>query len=117
MLRFLTAPEQQLLEAAQGAIPTRTASRQEAEAADPAESGRWKLIGQVLKTDLLVPPAIPYYPAVEEVLWHGVQAAITSEMTIREALSLMQTRFSELHRAYRHLPAAGAKRVKEGSCD
>ncbi len=117
LLRFLTAPEQQLLEAAQGAIPTRTASRQEAEAADPAESGRWKLIGQVLKTDLLVPPAIPYYPAVEEVLWHGVQAAITSEMTIREALSLMQTRFSELHRAYRHLPAAGAKRVKEGSCD
>jgi multiple sugar transport system substrate-binding protein len=117
LLRFLTAPEQQLLEAGQGAIPARTAARRKAASADPAESGRWKLIGEVLKSDLLVPPAIPYYPAVEEVLWRGVQAAITGEMTIREALALMQRRLSELHRAYRHLPAAAPRPVKEGLCD
>ncbi len=109
LLRFLTAPEQQAVEAAQGAIPSRTVSRARAASdAGPAEAQRSSLIETVLAADLLVPPALAYYPEIEEILWRNVQAAMTGETAIGAALGLIERRIAAVVRRHRGARPAGA---------
>jgi multiple sugar transport system substrate-binding protein len=95
LLRFLTAPEQQSLEAARGSVPVRQSvmAAQQA-AASGADAERWRLLGQVIETDLIVPPKIACYPAIEEILWSTVRSAMTGEMPIPAALAEIEERIA-----------------------
>ena len=99
LLRFLTSPEQQLLEARQGSVPTRPSVLSQVRAeAEPREAERWSLLDLVIGSDMLIPPRLAYYPEIEEILWRTVRSAMTGEIAIDTALEKMQTRITETHR-------------------
>jgi multiple sugar transport system substrate-binding protein len=98
LLRFLTSPEQQLLEARQGAVPTRPGVLAQVRAeAEPPEAERWRLLDLVVANDMLIPPRLSYYPEIEEILWRTVRSAMTSEIGIGAALETMERRIAETH--------------------
>jgi multiple sugar transport system substrate-binding protein len=99
LLRFLTSPEQQLLEARQGSVPTRpSVLAQVRSEASPPEAERWSLLDLVVANDMLIPPRLSYYPEIEEILWRTVRSAITGETPVDAALETMQNRITETHR-------------------
>jgi multiple sugar transport system substrate-binding protein len=101
LLRFLTAPERQLQEARQGSVPARPAVVAQMRSEAPAAEGeRWRLLDCVIAEDTLVPPGLPYYPAIEEVLWRAVRSAMTGEMEIPAALNAMEKGIAECHQSY-----------------
>jgi multiple sugar transport system substrate-binding protein len=101
LLRFLTSPERQLQEARQGSVPARpTVLAQMRSEAPAAEGERWRLLDCVIAEDMLVPPSLPYYPAIEKVLWRTVRSAMTGEMEIPAALGAMETGIAECHQSY-----------------
>lgn len=88
LLAFLTAPEQQMVEARAGAAPVRhsvlTRMREEAQ---PRERERLHLLEQVIANDILIPPKFASYPDVEELLWREVQLAILGQTPIDVCLA------------------------------
>jgi len=98
LLRFLTAPERQLIEAHQGSVPPRPAVlSQSLQTAGPQEADRWNLLDLVISNDMLIPPKFSYYPEVEEILWRTVRSAMTGEIGIEEALERLESRIRERH--------------------
>jgi multiple sugar transport system substrate-binding protein len=99
LLRFLTAPEQQALEARQGSVPVRrSAMEAERRAATGAGADRLALLESAIGRDLIVPPKLAQYPRIEEILWRTVQAAMTGQLEIAHALETMERRIGELLR-------------------
>jgi multiple sugar transport system substrate-binding protein len=96
LLRFLTAPEQQALEALQGSVPVRRQLLLELQqAAQGDESHRLGLLRDSIEHDLIVPPKLPYYPHIEDILWRNVRAAMTGEAAIADALVAIERRIGE----------------------
>ena len=89
LLRFLVAPEQQLVEARQGSVPVRksTMGVVQAEAA-PVAKARWETLEAAMH-GVVIPPKFARYPEVEEVLWKTVQAAMTGRLSVDAALTQM----------------------------
>ncbi len=103
LLRFLTAADQQRLEARHGSIPVRRSVLTGLVANSSAvEAERWRLLEVVLASDVLVPPALSYYPEIEEILWRTVQGAMTGAVEIEPALQEMESRIANCHRRYAH---------------
>lgn len=96
LLRFLTASEQQLVEARQGAVPVRASVMQivQQEAA-PTEQQRWQTLADAI-TSVVIPPKFGCYPLVEEVLWKTVQAAMIGALSIADALHKMTVQIAEI---------------------
>ena len=89
LLRFLVAPDQQLLEARHGAVPVRRSTMAAVQAeADPPGRSRWQTLEAALG-GVVIPPKFARYPDVEEVLWKTVQAAMTGDLAIDSALQQM----------------------------
>ena len=97
LLRFLTAPRQQLREARAGSVPVRRSVMQEIRGEN---SARWGLLEDVIAHDLVIPPRIDYYPEIEEILWRTVRAAMTGEMSTEAALSEIENEIAECHRRH-----------------
>ena len=96
LLGFLTAPEQQLLEARQGSVPVRTSVMQAVQRdAAPVEKARWETLAAAIQ-HVVIPPKFGRYPLVEEVLWKTVQAAMTGAMPIDDALHKMTVQIREI---------------------
>ncbi len=96
LLRFLTAPEQQWLEAEQGSVPVRSSvMRRAQEEAAPAEKSRWHILEDAIG-GVVIPPKFGRYPQVEEVLWRTVQAAITGTVSVDAALRRMTEQIGEI---------------------
>jgi multiple sugar transport system substrate-binding protein len=96
LLRFLTAPEQQWLEAEQGSVPVRTSvMRRAQEQAAAAEKARWHTLEEAI-SGVVIPPKFGRYPQVEEVLWCTVQAAITGAVSVDAALRRMTEQIGEI---------------------
>ncbi len=96
LLRFLTAPEQQLLEAQQGSVPVRRSVMQQVQQmATPVEKQRWETLAAAIER-VVIPPKFGRYPLVEEVLWKTVQAAMTGALDIDEALHTMTVQIAEI---------------------
>jgi multiple sugar transport system substrate-binding protein len=90
LLKFLTAPEQQMLDAYGGSVPVRASVMQKIQSvSSPRELSRWQILEGVIKEDIIIPPKFARYPEVEEVLWKTVQSAMTGQLGIDEALSQM----------------------------
>lgn len=101
LLRFLTAPEQQLSEAVEGTVPVRASvMRRVQESAVGADAERWRLLQQVIASDLIIPPKLPYYPLMEDILWHTVRAAMLGELAIDAALEQIEQRITDCVREH-----------------
>ena len=95
LLCFLTAPEQQALEARHGAVPVRRSvmenRRREAAGVD---AERLALLDRSIGSDLIIPPKLSYYPEIEDILWRTVRAAMTGEVPIPDALANIEARIA-----------------------
>ena len=97
LLRFLTAPEQQWVEAQQGSVPVRTSVMRRIQAqAGPVAKARWHTALEDAIGGVVIPPKFGRYPEVEEVLWKTVQAAITGRLAIDAALHRMTEQIGEI---------------------
>jgi multiple sugar transport system substrate-binding protein len=87
LLLFLTAFEQQLLEAGNGCVPVRrSVMRQMQSEADEENGARLAMLEKIISEHILIPPKFSAYPKIEEVLWRTVQSAIVGQMPIDGAL-------------------------------
>jgi multiple sugar transport system substrate-binding protein len=93
LLRFLTAPEQQTLEARHGSVPVRRqVMAEQQQAAQGDEADRMALLAGAIEHDLIIPPKLPYYPEIEDILWRNVRSAMTGETAIADALVEIERR-------------------------
>ena len=96
LLRFLTAPEQQWVEAQQGSVPVRTSVMRRTQAqSGPVAKARWHTLEDAIG-GVVIPPKFGRYPEVEEVLWKTVQAAITGSLSIDAALHRMTEQIGDI---------------------
>lgn len=99
LLLFLTAFDQQFLEARNGCVPVRrTVMRSMQDEADDANRERLAMLDDVIAKHILVPPKFARYPEVEEVLWRTVRSAIVGQMTVDAALKHMRKQIQQIVR-------------------
>jgi multiple sugar transport system substrate-binding protein len=107
LLLFLTAFDQQLLEARNGCVPVRrTVMRSMQDEADGANRERLAMLDDVIAKHILVPPKFARYPEVEEVLWRTVRSAIVGQMTIDAALNHMRKQIQQIVRPEGGIPVS-----------
>jgi ABC-type glycerol-3-phosphate transport system substrate-binding protein len=108
LLEFLTAPEQQLRETAQGSVPVRRSVMDRVRGfSEPSAATRWQLLEDTIQNHVLIPPKLSYYPEIEDILWHSVQDAISGRMEIDAALAQMESRIAERVREHGRESPAG----------
>jgi multiple sugar transport system substrate-binding protein len=56
---------------------------------------RLSALEETLSYHAMIPPKFAKYPLVEDILWAGVQEAITGKLTPREALTVMEAKVRE----------------------
>ncbi len=96
LLRFLLAPEQQMLEAHQGSVPARRSVMEEyRKSVHGDEAARMALLENSIQHDLIIPPKLSYYPRIEDILWRNVRSAMIGETAINDALSEIERRIAE----------------------
>jgi multiple sugar transport system substrate-binding protein len=101
LLRFLTSPESQYVEAACGGIPARRSMRDRiaSEAiAGSRDARRLELLDVTMEKHMLFPPKLREYPAVEDALWTALRAAIAGEIGIEDALAQAEQRAAAIVR-------------------
>jgi multiple sugar transport system substrate-binding protein len=97
LLLYLTAFEQQLLEARCGCVPVRrSVMKQIKTESDDANRARLGMLEQVIAEHILIPPKFARYPEVEEVLWRTVQRALLGEMPVCDALRHMREQIGHI---------------------
>ena len=100
LLMFLTAFDQQLLEARNGCVPVRRSVMQKMQSeADEANKKRLAMLETVIAEHILIPPKFARYPEVEEVLWRTVQSAIIGKTSVNEALRHMRDQVEQIVRS------------------
>lgn len=108
LLRFLTAPAQQTLEAQRGSVPVRAAVMQAIRtAAQPVQAQRLHLLEQAIET-VVIPPKLARYPEIEEILWRTVQAAMVGAVEVDAALARMTQQIADVVHAGGAQPQDGA---------
>jgi multiple sugar transport system substrate-binding protein len=89
LLRFLTSEQSQALEGMAGSIVPRVAAWEkvkQANASSAFESRRLDMIESAIQEDLLLPPKLAAFAAVEEAVWPLLQAGLTGQTPVRQAL-------------------------------
>jgi len=87
LIRHLIAPDQQMIEAAQGSVPVRASiMRQVQERSSGTDLERWKILQRVVEQDVVIPPKLSAYPKIEEVIWRTVQRGMIGEISIIQTL-------------------------------
>ena len=97
LLLYLTAAEQQLLEARNGCVPVRrSVMKQIQSVADPPNRARLAMLEQVIAEHMLVPPKFARYPEVEDVLWRTVQRVMVNQLGVDQGLRLMRKQIRQI---------------------
>src|SRR5205085_8081206 len=100
LLLYLTAFEQQLMEARQGCVPVRRSVMRQMQAeADSENHARLAMLEEVIAEHILIPPKFARYPEVEDVLWRTVQRAMIAELSVDAALTHMRGQISQIVQA------------------
>jgi multiple sugar transport system substrate-binding protein len=106
LLLFLTASDQQLLEARNGCVPVRrSVMRQMQDEADEANRRRFAMLDDVIANHILIPPKFAAYPQVEEVLWRTVRSAIIGQLDVDSALNHMTKQIGQIVHSGNNIPA------------
>lgn len=105
LLLFLTAFEQQLLEAQNGCVPVRrSVMRRMQSEADEENRARLAMLEEIITEHILIPPKFSVYPKIEEVLWRTVQSAIVGKIPVDEALRHIREQIENILRPQNGLP-------------
>ena len=100
LLRHLVSEEVQDFEAtASGHTPVRRSVFERVKRTLPPgsrDARRMEALEETVTRYAMIPPKFPRYPLVEDVLWVGVQRALTGVSTPREALTMMEQRVREV---------------------
>lgn len=100
--RYLVSPDVQYLEATvSGHTPVRRSGFDRVKRELPPASRDARRMAALEETILqyaMVPPQFARYPLVEDILWVGVQRAMTGAMTPRDALAAMKQQVEEVLR-------------------
>ncbi len=92
LLRALTSPEAQLMEARMGAVPTRqdVAVMLRAETTSEQERHRQSLLTETIATSMISFPPLATYPILEEIASPLLASALHGERSIEDALASAQ---------------------------
>ena len=101
LAKYLTSPEVQWYEAS---ISGHTPVRQSVFKKMKAQSGqglerdakRMAALEETITHYAMIPPKFPQYPLIEDILWLGVQEAMTGKYTPKETLLLMEKKIREV---------------------
>jgi multiple sugar transport system substrate-binding protein len=104
LAKYLTSPEVQWHEASVGGhTPVRKSIFERVQALptgdDPAskrDARRMAALEETIHQYAMVPPKFAEYPRIEDILWTGVQEAMTGKCTVQEALSSMEKKVREV---------------------
>lgn len=97
LLRFMTAREQQQIEAMRGSVPVRRSVMQEVLSnSSKSELQRWHILEAVIENSVLIPPKMSYYPEIEAVLWHTVQNAMVGKIDVANALHSIVSQITDI---------------------
>lgn len=103
LAKYLTSPEVQWSESSVGGhTPVRTSvfekMKSELSARDTAarDTKRMTALEETITHYAMIPPKFAKYPFVEDILWAGVQEAITGNQSPKESLLLMERKVQEI---------------------
>ena len=103
LAKYLTSPEAQWHEASMGGhTPVRQSvfekmkANSSREGAVERDAKRMAALEETITHYAMIPPKFAKYPLVEDILWAGVQEAITGKLTPREALLFMERKVHEV---------------------
>ncbi len=103
LAKYLTSVDVQWLEASvSGHTPVRRSVFEKMKAALAGQSAakrdtrRMAALEETINHYAMIPPKIAEYPLIEDVLWAGVQEAVTGKQTPKEALLLMEKKVQEV---------------------
>ncbi|WP_152392856.1 extracellular solute-binding protein [Paenibacillus guangzhouensis] len=102
LLKFMTSPGVQAIDAEQGHVPVRQSimSRQKREAPpNSIAARRWSLLEETIATSVIIPPKFPQYPAAEDILWQALRRCIIGELSEQQALALASEQIQQLIRS------------------
>ena len=101
LAKYLTSPEVQWFEASvSGHTPVRQSifkrMKAQAEHGTEHDATRMAALEETINHYAMIPPKFAKYPLIEDILWVGVQEAITGRQTPKEALLLMEKKVREV---------------------
>jgi ABC-type glycerol-3-phosphate transport system substrate-binding protein len=101
LAKYFTSPEVQQYEASvAGHTPVRQSvfENRKATLSDERDTRRMAALEETITHYAMIPPKFPKYPFIEDILWTGVQEAITGQRTPKESLRLMERKVQEVLR-------------------
>ena len=98
LAKYLTSPEVQWHEASVGGhTPVRKTIFEKIKSTQSGrDAKRMAALEETISHYAMVPPKFAKYPLIEDILWVGVQEAITGKLTPKEALFLMERKVREV---------------------
>ena len=104
LAKYLTSPDVQWHEASVGGhTPVRQSVFEKMKAAQPGQgvvaerdAKRMTALEETITDYAMIPPKFAEYPLIEDILWSGVQEAMTGKQTAKEALLLMEKKVREV---------------------
>jgi len=104
LAKYLTSPDVQSYEASVGGhTPVRQSVFEKMKSAQPGQGvvaerdvKRMAALEETITQYAMIPPKFAEYPLIEDILWSGVQEAMTGKYTSREALLLMEKKVREV---------------------
>jgi multiple sugar transport system substrate-binding protein len=99
LAKYLTSPEVQWYEASiAGHTPVRQSvfENMKATLSGERDARRMTALEETISHYAMIPPKFAKYPLIEDILWAGVQEAITGDQSPKEALRLMEQKVQEV---------------------
>lgn len=99
LAKYLTSAEVQWYEAStEGHTPVRQSvfRRMNESGGTARDARRMAALEETINQYAMIPPKFAKYPLIEDILWIGVQEAITGKQTAKEALLLMEKKVREV---------------------
>jgi multiple sugar transport system substrate-binding protein len=103
LISLLTSHEAQLVEARAGSVAIRrsVAAQIRTETASARDLARLRAIETVIEHQLVIPPKLPCYPRIEEVIWKTVQAAVIGKLGVSDALRSISRQMRDILETHR----------------
>jgi multiple sugar transport system substrate-binding protein len=98
LAKYLTSPEIQWHQAGVGGhTPVRTSIFEKIKSTQSGrDAKRMAVLEETITQYAMVPPKFAKYPLIEDILWSGVQEAMTGKLKTTETLSLMEKQVREV---------------------
>lgn len=98
LAKYLTGPEVQWYEASvEGHTPVRTSIFEKIKSTQTGrDAKRMAVLEETISQYAMTPPKFAKYPFIEDILWSGVQEAMTGRQTAKEVLLLMENEVREV---------------------